>query len=59
MTMPLFTIPIYSIFFTSFLSSNQPNELPHPFEARWKGQSICEVLQDNDNKRLKPNTNLP
>jgi quercetin dioxygenase-like cupin family protein len=47
---------ISRIFLSAFLialfgCSNNPN-LPDPLEARWKGQSVCEVLEDNAKVRV-------
>jgi quercetin dioxygenase-like cupin family protein len=47
---------ISRIFLSAFLialfgCSNNPN-LPDPLEAGWKGQSVCEVLEDNAKVRV-------
>jgi quercetin dioxygenase-like cupin family protein len=34
------------------LSCNNKNALPDPLEAGWKGKSVCEVLEDNDELRV-------
>lgn len=35
-----------------FLSCKNQNSLPDPLEAGWKGQSVCEVLEDNKELRV-------
>jgi quercetin dioxygenase-like cupin family protein len=36
-----------------FLSGcTEESTLPDPLEAGWKGQSVCEVLEDNDKVRV-------
>ncbi|PTM04954.1 MAG: hypothetical protein DA407_12645 [Bacteroidetes bacterium] len=34
------------------LSCNDENALPDPLEAGWKGDAVCEVLEDNDELRV-------
>jgi quercetin dioxygenase-like cupin family protein len=34
------------------LSCNDENALPDPLEAGWKGNAVCEVLEDNDELRV-------
>mgnify|MGYP000918689124 CR=1 FL=1 len=34
------------------ISCNDKNELPDPLEAGWKGNAVCEVLEDNDELRV-------
>lgn len=35
-----------------FLSCKNQSPLPDPLEAGWKGQSVCEVLEDNKELRV-------
>jgi len=54
---------ISRIFLSAFLialfgCSNNPN-LPDPLEARWKGQSECEDLEDNAKVRVLRSTFAP
>jgi len=34
------------------ISCNDKNALPDPLEAGWKGNAVCEVLEDNDELRV-------
>lgn len=34
------------------LSCKQTPQLPDPLKAGWKGQSVCEVLEDNSKMRV-------
>lgn len=43
---------IISIFLSITISCENKNNLPDPLEAGWKGQSVCEVLQDNKELRM-------
>ena len=36
----------------TFLSCKEALKLPDPLEAGWKGQAVCEVLEDNANVRV-------
>jgi len=33
-------------------SCKSKNELPDPLEAGWKGESVCEVIENNDKIRI-------
>lgn len=54
---------LFSFFLTILLvivSCENKNTLPDPHKAGWKGQSVCEVIEDNNNLRVlkctfKPN----
>lgn len=39
-------------FLTITLACSNEHPLPDPLEAGWKGQSVCEVLQDNSELRV-------
>ena len=44
---------VYSlIFLNALLSCSEATNLPDPLEAGWKGQAVCEVLEDNANVRV-------
>lgn len=36
----------------SLLSCETKQNLPDPLEAGWKGQSVCEILEDNSELRV-------
>ena len=40
------------IFGYIFLGCENKNQLPDPLKAGWKGQSVCEVLEDNKETRV-------
>jgi len=42
-----------------FGSCQNSNSLPDPLAAGWKGQSVCEVLEDNAELRVLKCTFLP
>ena len=44
---------IYIVLSTAILYSCTPKEsLPDPLEAGWKGQKVCEVLEENPEMRI-------
>ena len=46
--------PFFAIYLLSILivGCNKTNKLPDPLEAGWKGEAVCEVLEDNDELRV-------
>jgi quercetin dioxygenase-like cupin family protein len=41
------------------LSCQESSHLPDPLEAGWKGQSVCEILEENDRMRTLKCTFAP
>lgn len=42
----------FLLFGSILFSCEKSNKLPDPLEAGWKGQSVCEVLEDNKELRV-------
>ncbi|WP_407556160.1 cupin domain-containing protein [Winogradskyella sp. 4-2091] len=40
------------VVFLIFINCNEDQKLPDPLEAGWKGQSVCEILEDNEELRV-------
>ncbi|MGB5980579.1 MAG: cupin domain-containing protein [Nonlabens sp.] len=44
--------PFYVLLLLGFLSCKEtPPQLPDPLEAGWEGESVCEVVEENDRVR--------
>lgn len=41
------------------IGCKEPNSLPDPLEAGWNGQSVCEILQENEELRVLKCTFAP
>ncbi|WP_171817172.1 hypothetical protein [Winogradskyella sp. PG-2] len=41
------------------MGCKKSNDLPDPLEAGWNGQSVCEVLEDNQELRVLKCTFAP
>ena len=60
MTIKTTSLLFYLILFVFIAGCQNNNPLPDPLEAGWKGEAVCEVLEDNKELRLlkctfKPN----
>ena len=52
MTIKTTSLLFYLILFVFIAGCQNNNPLPDPLEAGWKGEAVCEVLEDNKELRL-------
>lgn len=45
--------------FVFALACKEKEELPDPYQAGWKGEKVCEILEDNPQYRILKCTFLP